>query len=113
MSATANAGLRVSYALKTSVAVVLPQIRGEYIREFIDNTESFGVRFVNDPFKDTPLIIVSTEVPDRSYYRLTAGVSAQFRFGISGFVEYQRLQSLELFKYEDIAFGLRLETGFE
>ncbi|MET0498832.1 MAG: autotransporter domain-containing protein [Steroidobacteraceae bacterium] len=111
VSATANAGLRMSYAWNTRIAVVMPQVRGEYIREFIDDTESFGVRFANDPFKDTPLIVVTTAVPDRSYYRFTAGVSAQFRFGISGFVEYQRLANQDLFDYADVAFGLRLETA--
>ena len=111
VSATANAGLRMSYAWNTRIAVVMPQVRGEYIREFIDDTESFGVRFANDPFEDTPLIVVSTAVPDRSYYRFTAGVSAQFRFGISGFVEYQRLANQDLFDYADVAFGLRVETA--
>jgi outer membrane autotransporter protein len=113
VSATANAGLRMSYAWKTTVAVVLPQIRGEFIKEFIDDTESFGVRFANDPYEDTPLIIVSTAVPDRSYFRLAAGLSAQFRHGISAFVEYQRLESLDLFNYADIALGLRVETSFD
>jgi hypothetical protein len=92
--------------------VVLPQVRAEYIREFSDSTESFGVRFTNDPFKDTPLILVTTDEPDRSYYRITAGVSAQFRYGFSAFVEYQQLTSMELFDYSDVAFGLRMETGF-
>jgi outer membrane autotransporter protein len=109
VSATANAGLRMSYVWRTSFAVVMPQVRGEYIQEFIDDTESFGVRFANDPFKDTPLIVVTTAVPDRSYLRLTAGLSVQLRFGISGFVEYQRLQNQDLFSYEDVAFGVRME----
>jgi len=67
------------------------------------------VRFANDPFKDTPLIVVTTAVPDRSYLRLTAGLSAQFRLGMSGFIEYQRLQNQNPFSYQDVAFGLRLE----
>jgi outer membrane autotransporter protein len=111
VSATANAGLRMSYAWRTSFAVVMPQVRGEYIHEFIDATTSFGVRFANDPFKDTPQIVVTTAVPDQSYLRLTAGLSAQFHFGFSGFVEYQRLQNRDLFQYEDIAFGVRMEMA--
>ena len=111
VSATANAGLRMSYAWKTGFAVVMPQVRGEYIREFMEDNETFGVRFANDPFKDTPLIVVSTDVPDHSYFRFTAGVSAQFRFGISGFIEYQRLENQDLFDYADVALGLRVETS--
>jgi uncharacterized protein YhjY with autotransporter beta-barrel domain len=112
-SATANAGLRLTYAWKTGIGVIMPQIRGEYIREFIDDTEAFGVRFANDPFDETPLIVVHTEEPDRSYWRVAAGFAAQFRYGISGFVEYQRLESLEFFDYADVALGLRFETSFD
>lgn len=112
-SGTANAGLRLTYAWKTSVAVVVPQIRGEYIREFIDDTEAFGVRFANDPFDDTPLVIVHTEATDQSYWRVAAGLAAQFRYGISGFVEYQRLESLQYFDYADVALGIRFEASFD
>ncbi len=111
-SATTNAGLRLSYAWKTAVGIVLPQIRGEFIREFMDEEESFGVRFANDPFDDTPRIIVRTEMPDRSYWRLAAGIAAQFKHGVSGFVEYQRIESLQYFSYADVALGLRVERAF-
>jgi outer membrane autotransporter protein len=113
VSGTANAGMRMSYAWKTAVGVVIPQIRGEYIREFIEDRDTFGVRFANDPFDDTPLIIVRTDVPDRSYWRLAGGLSAQFAHGISGFVEYQKLDSLRYFDYADVALGLRFEPSFE
>ena len=112
-SGTANAGLRLSYAWRTAIGVIVPQLRGEYIREFLDERETFGVRFANDPFEDTPLIVVKTDVPDRSYWRLAAGLSAQFTHGISGFVEYQKLDSLRYFDYADVALGLRFEASFE
>jgi outer membrane autotransporter protein len=111
-SGTANVGLRLTYAWKTSFAVIVPQIRGEYLREFIDDTEAFGVRFANDPFDDTPVIIVHTDETDQSYWRIAAGLSAQFRYGVSGFVEYQKLQSLQYFSYADVALGVRFETAF-
>lgn len=111
-SATGNAALRLTYAWKTPIGVIVPQIRGEFIREFLSGAESFGVRFANDPFDDTPRIVVSTEAPDRSYWRLATGFAAQFKYGIAAFVEYQRFESLELFSYEDVAVGLRLERAF-
>jgi outer membrane autotransporter protein len=112
VSATANAGLRVSYAWKLDAGVLMPQIRGEYIREFVDGAETFGVRFANDPFDDTPLIVVTAQVPDRSYWRIAGGFAAQFKRGIAGFIEYQRLESLRYFDYADLAIGLRIETAF-
>jgi outer membrane autotransporter protein len=112
VTATANAGLRVTYAWRLDVGVLLPQIRGEYIRELMDGAETFGVRFANDPFDETPLIVVTSQVPDRSYWRIAGGFAAQFKRGISGFIEYQRLESLQHFDYADLAMGLRIETSF-
>jgi len=112
VSATVNSGLRLSYALKTAIGVFIPQLRGEYVREFIEDTQAFGVRFANDPFKDTPLIKVTSDVPDLSYMRVAGGISAQLLHGISGFCEYQRMIGQELFSYADLAFGLRIEASF-
>jgi outer membrane autotransporter protein len=111
-SATGNVGLRMSYAWRTNIGVIQPQVRAEFIREFLSGEESFGVRFANDPFDDTPRILVRTEVPDRSYWRLASGIAAQFRYGLSGFIEYQRLENLRYFKFADVAAGLRLERSF-
>lgn len=111
-SATGNAGLRISYALKTPIGVLQPHLRGEYIHEFLKDTETFAASFVNDPFDDTPRIIVTADVRDPSYWRLTGGLAAQFAHGISGFVEYQRLESLSYMTYADIVLGLRIETSF-
>jgi outer membrane autotransporter protein len=111
-SATANAGMRLSYAWKTHVGVIQPQVRGEYIRELISGTETFGARFANDPFNDTPRIIVTADAPDRSYWRIASGLAAQFTHGIAGFIEYQRFESLRHIDYSDIAFGVRVEANF-
>jgi outer membrane autotransporter protein len=112
-SMTANLGLRATMAWNTSWGSVLPHLRADFIREFKDDVEAFGVRFAADPdAASTPPIIVTTANPDKSYWRLAGGVSAQFRYGISGYVEYQRLQNFELVSYEDISLGLRLQRAF-
>lgn len=115
-SSTGNAGLRITYAWKTSWGVVIPHLRGTYVREFEDATEVFGVRFAADPFAasadPTPPIIVQTNEPDQSYFRLAAGVSAQFAYDISGYFEYQRLESFELVDFQDFTIGLRIQHSF-
>lgn len=115
-SATGNAGLRVSYAWKMSWGVLIPHFRGAYVREFEDATEVFGVRFSADPFASsadpTPPIIIQTDQPDESYYRLAAGMSAQFPYDISGYFEYQRLESFEFVDFEDFTIGLRIQHSF-
>ena len=37
-------------------------------------------------------------LPDRYYWRVAAGFAAQFKYGISAFAEYQRLQSLRYYE---------------
>ena len=112
-SSTGNAGLRLSYVWNVSGAVIVPHLRATYVREFEDATEVFGVRFADDPFANsanpTPAIIVQTEEPDDSYFRLAAGVSAQFPYDISGYFEYQRLESLQFMSFQDFTIGLRMQ----
>ncbi len=115
-SATGNAGLRISYAWRTDWGVVIPHFRGTYVREFEDATEVFSVRFASDPFASsadpTPPIIVVSDEPDDSYFRLAAGVSAQFAYDISGYFEYQRLEAFDSVDFQDFTIGLRIQHTF-
>lgn len=115
-SSAANASVRASYAWKTSWGVFIPHFRGAFVREFEDSADVFGVRFASDPFagsaNPTPPIIIESDRIDRSYLRLAAGASAQFAFGIAGYVEYQRLEGYEQVKFHDFTVGLRIQRGF-
>lgn len=115
-SSAANAGLRASFAWKTSWGVFIPHFRGAFVRELEDSAEVFGVRFASDPFADaanpSPPILIESDRIDRSYLRLAAGASAQFAFGIAGYFEYQRLEGYEQVKFEDFTIGLRLQRQF-
>ena len=112
-SFTGNAGLRLTYAWNLAWGVLLPHLRADYVREFEDDVDVFGVRFANDPnAASTPPVLVATDNPDQSYWRLAGGFSAQFRHGISGYIEYQRLESFEFISFEDIAIGLRFQRSF-
>lgn len=112
-SLTGNLGLRTTYALNTSWGVLLPHVRIDYVREFEDDVDVFGVRFAADPnANSTPPILVETDNPDRSYWRLATGFSAQFAHGLSGYVEYQRLESFQYISFEDLSVGLRVQRSF-
>ncbi|HKQ16058.1 MAG TPA: autotransporter domain-containing protein [Steroidobacteraceae bacterium] len=115
-SFTGNLGLRLTYAWNLSWGVLLPHLRTDFVREFEDQVEVFGVRFAADPFdagsNPTPPILVETDNPDRSYWRLAAGFSAQFKHGVSGYIEYQRLESYELINFQDVSLGLRFQRSF-
>jgi outer membrane autotransporter protein len=112
-SLTGNLGLRMTYAVNTGWGVLLPHVRIDYVREFEDDVDVFGVRFAADPNADSaPPILVETDNPDRSYWRLATGFSAQFAHGFSGYVEYQRLESFEFISFEDLSVGLRMQKSF-
>lgn len=112
-SFTGNLGFRVTYAWNLSWGVLLPHLRVDYVREFKDDVDVFGVRFAADPnAAGTPPILVETDNPDESYWRLATGFSAQFIHGISGYLEYQRLESFELISFQDVSLGLRFQKSF-
>jgi outer membrane autotransporter protein len=112
-SFTANVGFRGTYAWNLSWGVLLPHLRVDYVREFEDDADVFGVRFAADPnATSTPPILVETDNPDQSYWRLAAGFSAQFKYGISGYIEYQRLESFEFISFQDVSMGLRFQRSF-
>ena len=112
-SMTGNLGLRATYAWNTSWGVLLPHVRVDYVREFEDDVDVFGVRFAADPnANSTPPILVETDNPDRSYWRLATGLSAQFKHGFSGYIEYQRLESFQYITFQDVSVGLRMQRSF-
>ncbi len=112
-SLTGNLGLRATLAWNLSWGVLLPHLRADFVREFEDDVHVFGVRFAADPnATSTPPILVETDNQDSSYWRFAGGVSAQFKFGVSGYVEYQRLESMESLSFEDVSLGLRFQRSF-
>ncbi len=112
-SLTGNAGVRLTYAWNVAWGVLLPHLRADYVREFEDDVDVFGVRFAADPnAASAPPVLVATDNPDTSYWRLAAGFSAQFKHGVSGYVEYQRLESFEFISFQDVSIGLRFQRSF-
>lgn len=112
-SFTGNIGFRATYAWNLSWGVLLPHLRVDYVREFKDDVDVFGVRFAADPNANSaPPILVETDNPDESYWRLATGFSAQFIHGISAYIEYQRLESFEFISFQDVSLGLRLQRSF-
>jgi outer membrane lipase/esterase len=112
-SLVAKAGGHVSYAIKLPFGVVLPEARAHYVHEFKNDQRALSVHFSSDPFADTPTgpvsnFVVFTDPPDRGYFDWAAGLSAQFAFGISAFVDYNATSSSNQ-RVHEFALGLRLE----
>jgi outer membrane lipase/esterase len=112
-SLLAKAGGHLSYAIKTPFAVILPEARAHYIHEFKNDQRELSVHFSADPDAGTPAgpvsnFVVFTDPPDRSYFDWAAGVSAQFAFGISAFIDYNAVTSTDQ-RMHEFAFGVRIE----
>jgi hypothetical protein len=39
-------------------------------------------------------------------------MSAQFKYGVAAYVEYQRLQDFKFVSFGDLTFGVRMQRGF-
>lgn len=116
-SLTGNAGLHASYAVLTSWGALIPNVRVDWVREFEDSSESMSFQFVNDPFvadpgNPSPTITLTSDRPDNNYLLWSAGVSAQFIMGVSGFVNYQTYTNYANFSIDEWNFGLRWEKTF-
>jgi outer membrane autotransporter protein len=112
-SLLAKVGGHLSYAIKVPFGVILPEARAHYVHEFENGQRALSVHFGADPDANSssgPVsnFVVFTDPPDRSYYDYAAGVSAQFAFGISAFVDYNAVASPDQ-RVHEVAFGVRFE----
>jgi uncharacterized protein YhjY with autotransporter beta-barrel domain len=108
-SFTIKAGAHLSYAWTTSFGVILPHVQGAAVHEFASVAESVNARFAADALGSFAIL---TDAPDRDYLNWSAGVSAQFPFGIAAFVDYQAFAGLAHTSQHDITLGLRIATRF-
>jgi outer membrane autotransporter protein len=112
-SLTSNVGLRINATWNLPWVVLLPGLRFDFIREFEDDVDVFQVRFAADPNgMSAPPIRIQTDNPDTSYTRMSLNLSAQFKFGFAGYVEYQRIGGFSQIDFEDVAFGFRMQRTF-
>jgi uncharacterized protein YhjY with autotransporter beta-barrel domain len=108
-----KAGGHLSYALNTPFAVILPDLRAHYVHEFKDDQRAVSAHFVDDPSASTndPVshFVIFTDRPAQSYFDWTAGISAQFPYGLSAFIDYDSVAGEDYIHTHEFAFGIRLQ----
>jgi uncharacterized protein YhjY with autotransporter beta-barrel domain len=99
-----------SYALKAPWVVVVPQVRVRYLHEFQDGQRLQTVQFGADTLPDAQdrSFSIFTDVPTRNYYDWRASIVFQFRYGISGFVDYGGVAGLADMSMHQVDVGLRI-----
>jgi uncharacterized protein with beta-barrel porin domain len=100
-------GARLAHAFGTPIGVVVPQVRGEWRHEFLNNSQLIRAKFANDPFN--VVFTIPTDRPDRDYFAVGAGVSSVFRKGIAAFLDYETLLGLRNVVNHSFTAGVRLE----
>jgi uncharacterized protein YhjY with autotransporter beta-barrel domain len=109
-----KAGGHFSYAISTPIAVILPQVRAHYVHEFKNDQRALTVHYVDDPTVTSvngPVsnFSVFTDKPDRGYFDWSAGMTAQFAFGLAAFVDYSALAGYTQLTTHELTFGVRFQ----
>jgi len=117
ITSTLGLGFHGSRVFLTDWGVLIANITGTYYREFKNQNGIMRARFVHDPFKfdaDNPTrdMLIISDIPDRNYLSLGIGLAAQFKYGLSGFIDYQSQFMTDDVTSRELAFGLRYEARF-
>lgn len=102
-------GAAVSYALSTGFGVTTLQARAEWIHEFLDDSEVFGVRYVNDNISGSTGFSITSDAPDRDRALVGGGVSMVFQDGISAFGDFETILALSDVNTYTFTAGIRKE----
>jgi len=117
VTSTLGLGFHGSRVFLMEWGVLIAQLNTNFYREFKNNSNVIRASFVHDPFRDdttraTPDMLIVSEIPDKSFFSLGLGLSAQFVNGLSGFVDYQTLLGVNNITSRELALGLRYEAKF-
>ena len=109
-SFTSVLGAQASYALSVPWGVLQPQVRLEWEHEYMNDSQTIKVHFLEDPTPDGDSEIrLDTSGPDRDYFNLAVGFAAAFRRGLSAFAQYETVLGLDDYSIHRVALGIRAE----
>jgi outer membrane autotransporter protein len=103
-SLTTTVGFQASMAFSADFGVVVPQINGEYVHEFLNDRRTVHARqpggadatFVTDP-------------PDRNYFNVGGGVVFVLPEGVSPFLNYSAEVANRFEEVHTVTAGVRIE----
>jgi outer membrane lipase/esterase len=107
-SLQSSLGLQVAASFGTRFGVLVPQVRGEWRHEYLDDQRSINARFVSDP-NPNAFFPTETDKPDRDFFVVAAGISSVFARGLSAFVNYETFLGLSNFTRHEFTGGIRIE----
>jgi len=100
-------GLQMSRAFSYSFGVLVPHVKAEWHHEFMNRSRSFDIRYVNDPRNN--IYRSQTDDPERNFYNISAGLSADLKHGIQTFFDYQTILGINDITAHRFSAGIRME----
>ena len=101
-------GLQTSYAISTDFGVILPQFRGAYKHEFLNNSEKIGALFVQST-GTVAAFNIRTRDGDEDFFSVGAGASMVLTGGTQAFLSYDTVLGLDDISNHVITLGVRGE----
>jgi hypothetical protein len=98
--------IEATYAFSLAWGVVIPTVRAEWEHEYSARRRIPTGRLLDDPSVVVP---ARTDEPDRDYFNLGAGVSAQFRSRTAAFASYEAVVGRTNFVDHRFTVGIRQE----
>jgi outer membrane autotransporter protein len=96
-----------SIAISAPFGVILPQVFGEYVHEFLDPQRKTDFSFVED--RNQVRFTFENDKPDRDYFNVGAGVVLQLAHGIAPFVSFRTLLGYNHETSRQVTAGARFE----
>ena len=103
-------GGRASYAISTTWGVVVPYVRGEWKKELDDSRDFITGRFVN--ISNVNDFSIEAEDFDSSWFQGAIGLTANFRYGLSAYIDYESVLSYDEIQLNTVSYGGAWETSF-
>jgi outer membrane lipase/esterase len=103
-----NLGIEADYPISTPFGVIAPNIRAEYVHDFLTDDDGVLVRYAADTTQLSEFE-VSTEDEDEDYGILGAGIAATLPAGWAAFVDYHTFVGLTNFTIHAVNVGFRKE----
>ena len=102
-SLTGTVGAQATYAISTSFGVVVPNVNAEYVREFLDDRETFTATQFGTTFS------YLGDQPDRNHFNVGGGVVVVLPDGVVPFISYEAEVANYLQVTHAVTAGVRLE----
>jgi uncharacterized protein YhjY with autotransporter beta-barrel domain len=109
-SLTVRAGGHVSYAISGKWGVLTPTARIDFVKELENDSQLVGARFAADP--NSAGFVLATDTPDEEFFVWGLGLAGVFANGVSAFIDYQTVSSLDLIESHEFTVGLRYQRAF-